>query len=142
MGWDPERRFSARMLDVAEWLADRVDRLPAPTGERPAVVVQDPCHLRHVQCSHQHVRTVLAHVAEIVELDDDGLCCGAGGAYSALEPDLAADIRSRKVAAIDVVVRNVLGQQAAQMCLVEDDYVVEKLSPIRSRAPGYRGAAG
>ena len=40
------------------------------------------------------------HVADIVELDDDGLCCGAGGAYSALQPALASTIRDRKVAAI------------------------------------------
>jgi glycolate oxidase iron-sulfur subunit len=46
------------------------------------------------------VRTVLGHVADIVELDDDGLCCGAGGAYSALQPDLASAVRERKVAAI------------------------------------------
>ena len=37
----------------------------------------------------------------MVELDDDGLCCGAGGAYSALEPELAGAIRERKLAAIE-----------------------------------------
>ncbi|MDO9175943.1 MAG: (Fe-S)-binding protein, partial [Actinomycetota bacterium] len=64
-------------------------------------VVQDPCHLRHVQRAQQSVRTVLAPIAHLVELDDDGLCCGAGGAYSALQPELAADIRTRKLAALD-----------------------------------------
>jgi glycolate oxidase iron-sulfur subunit len=63
-----------------------------------------------VQGVHQSVRTVLAPFVEsLVELDDEGLCCGAGGAYSVLEPDLAGDIRERKLAAIgraaaDVVV--------------------------------------
>jgi glycolate oxidase iron-sulfur subunit len=28
------------------------------------------------------------------------LCCGAGGAYSALQPELAAQIRERKLGAI------------------------------------------
>ena len=47
------------------------------------VAVQDPCHLRHVQRVHGATRTVLRpFVRELVELDDDGLCCGAGGAYS------------------------------------------------------------
>ena len=36
------------------------------------MIVQDPCHLRHVQRAHRAVRTVLAHVADVVELDDDG----------------------------------------------------------------------
>ena len=43
---------------------------------------------------------MLAPVADLVELDDDGLCCGAGGAYSVLQPELAGDIRERKLAAI------------------------------------------
>jgi glycolate oxidase iron-sulfur subunit len=37
----------------------------------------------------------------VVELDDEGLCCGAGGAYAALEPELAGQIRERKLAAIE-----------------------------------------
>ena len=64
------------------------------------MIVQDPCHLRHVQRAHEPVRVLLGHVADVVELDDDGLCCGAGGAYSALQPELAGEIRDRKVAAI------------------------------------------
>jgi glycolate oxidase iron-sulfur subunit len=39
----------------------------------------------------------LAPVANLIELDDDGMCCGAGGAYSLVEPELAAQIRDRKV---------------------------------------------
>ena len=30
-------------------------------------------------------------MSQVVELDDEGLCCGAGGAYSALHPDMASD---------------------------------------------------
>lgn len=98
---DEARRFSARVLDISEWLAQRIDRLPAAAGTRPAVIVQDPCHLRHVQRAHEPVRTLLGHVAEVVELDDEGLCCGAGGAYSTLQPELAGEIRDRKAAAVE-----------------------------------------
>jgi glycolate oxidase iron-sulfur subunit len=72
------------------------------------VIVQDPCHLRHVQRTHLAVRTVLGSVADVVELDDDGLCCGAGGAYSALEPELAGEIRERKLEAISRAGRHVV----------------------------------
>jgi glycolate oxidase iron-sulfur subunit len=101
LGTDDARRFSERVVDVSEWLAERVGRLPTPAGKRLTIIVQDPCHLRHVQRAHEPVRTLLAHVADVVELDDDGLCCGAGGAYSALQPALAGEIRNRKVASID-----------------------------------------
>lgn len=91
--------FAARVHDVHEFVAPRVHEL-APARRLPPVIVQDPCHLRHVQRTHLAVRTVLGAVCDIVELDDDGLCCGAGGAYSALQPELAVQIRERKMSAI------------------------------------------
>jgi glycolate oxidase iron-sulfur subunit len=100
VGTREAERFAARVLDVHEWLAPRVDRLRPATGTRPRVVVQDPCHLRHVQKAHLPVRTVLGVVAEVVELDDDGMCCGAGGAYATLQPTMAAEVRARKLDAI------------------------------------------
>lgn len=100
LGTDGARRFSARVYDVHEWVAPRVADLALAAGSTP-YIVQDPCHLRHVQGVHGAVRDVVGGVGEVVELDDDGLCCGAGGAYSVLEPELAADIRDLKVQAID-----------------------------------------
>ena len=100
LGTEEGARFSARVRDIHEWLAPRLQSLDAPRGPRRVVAVQDPCHLRHVQRTHGAVRVALAPFADLVELDDDGLCCGAGGAYSVLHPSLASDIRSRKLAAI------------------------------------------
>jgi glycolate oxidase iron-sulfur subunit len=93
--------FSTRVYDVSEWLAGRVADLP-PAARRldQPVAIQDACHLRHVQRAHDHVRTVLRPYADIVELDDEGLCCGAGGAYSAQQPELSLAIRDRKVSAV------------------------------------------
>jgi glycolate oxidase iron-sulfur subunit len=104
LGSADARAFSARVQDFSEWLAAQ-SRIPtgAAAGDeraRPSIVVQDPCHLRHVQKAHLAVRTVLAKYYGILETSDDGLCCGAGGAYSALEPELATAVRARKVDAI------------------------------------------
>jgi glycolate oxidase iron-sulfur subunit len=93
--------FSRRVFDIQEWLAQDADRLPPARRRLGPVIVQDPCHLRHVQRTHLAVRTVLAPYADLVELDDEGLCCGAGGAYSTLHPGMAADVRARKLAAIE-----------------------------------------
>ncbi|MBL8775619.1 MAG: (Fe-S)-binding protein [Acidimicrobiales bacterium] len=102
LGTPEAAAFSARVLDVHEWLAGRLDTLPAPGPSAAAdrVAVQDPCHLRHVQKQHQAVRDVLAPYVTLVELDDEGLCCGAGGAYSATQPELSSAIRDRKLGAI------------------------------------------
>ncbi len=102
LGTPEAHAFSARVFDVAEWLAASLDRLPAAAPLDLRVAIQDPCHLRHVQRVHLATRTLLApYVREIVELDDQGLCCGAGGAYSVLEPHLATEIRERKLASIE-----------------------------------------
>jgi glycolate oxidase iron-sulfur subunit len=55
-----------------------------------------------VQRAHAAVHAVLApYVTDLRPLDDDGLCCGAGGAYAVVHPDTAAAIRDRKLASID-----------------------------------------
>ena len=101
LGTDEAREFSARVFDVHEWIAARADALPALRSRAGRVIVQDPCHLRHVQRAHLPVRELLGRFAELVELDDDGICCGAGGAFSAVEPELAGQIRDRKLEAVD-----------------------------------------
>ncbi len=92
------RAFSARVADFSEWLAARP--LPKLRVTTTRVVVQDPCHLRHVQKQHGAVRVVLAPVYELVETGDDGLCCGAGGAYSVTQRELSQRILARKVEAL------------------------------------------
>ena len=99
IGTPEAEAFSARVVDVHSFLASRVHALPRGR-HLGAVAVQDPCHLRHVQRAEQGVRTLLDRFATLVELDDEGLCCGAGGTYSLLQPELSARIRDRKVAAV------------------------------------------
>lgn len=100
LGTDEARQFSSRVVDVHEWLESRLDDFEFDVTERRKVVLQDPCHLRHVQGVHQSVRRCLERAVDVVELGDDGLCCGAGGAYSLLQPRLARQIRQRKLATI------------------------------------------
>lgn len=109
LGTEQAAQFAERVFDIQEWLALHVDKLPTVKPLDVRVAIQDPCHLRHVQRVHEATRTVLApFVREIVELDDEGLCCGAGGAYSVLQPELASEIRERKVASIDRAVPDVV----------------------------------
>lgn len=109
LGTPEAQAFSKRVFDIQEWLAPHVSRLPTVESLDLRVAIQDPCHLRHVQRVHLATRVVLRpFVRELVELDDDGLCCGAGGAYSVLQPELAGQIRERKVGVIDRVAPDVV----------------------------------
>ena len=102
LGTAEAAEFAGRVVDIQEFLALHLDRLPTVTPLDLRVAIQDPCHLRHVQRVHLATRAVLAPcVRELVELDDDGLCCGAGGAYSVFQPELADQIRARKLGSIE-----------------------------------------
>ena len=102
--------FASRVVDINEWVATRADRLPPAVegGPKRRIAIQDPCHLRHVQRAESHVRTVLRPYGELVELADEGRCCGAGGVYSVLQPDLAGLVRTQKVAAISAAQADVV----------------------------------
>jgi glycolate oxidase iron-sulfur subunit len=92
------KEHSDRVRDFSEWCVEA--GVPPLRTTHQRVVVQDPCHLRHVQRAGAAVRSVLQPAYELVETDDEGLCCGAGGAYSVLQQQLSAEVRDRKVAAI------------------------------------------
>jgi glycolate oxidase iron-sulfur subunit len=98
LGTDEAAAFSARVCDFSEWVTEQIPLVLRHTGA--TLVVQDPCHLRHVQRAHAPVRSVLELAYDLVDTDDDGLCCGAGGAYAVLQPELATEIRDRKAAAL------------------------------------------
>ncbi len=102
LGTDAARKFSERVFDSQEWVAQRIDALPTmvASADRRVVAVQDPCHLRHVQKAHLATRKVLERFVDVREIADDGRCCGAGGSYSLLQPELAESIRTQKVAAV------------------------------------------
>ncbi len=104
LGTPEAQAFSARVDDFSEWLARHPALHLRATG-RP-VVVQDPCHLRHVQKVHGAVRTVLAPAYDLLETADDGLCCGAGGAYSVTQRELSQRILQRKTEALHAAAGN------------------------------------
>jgi len=109
LGTDDAVKFASRVRDFSEWLATTGVPHVRATGER--VVVQDPCHLRNVQHCEGAVRDVLRPAYQLVETDDNGLCCGAGGAFSLTEPELADAIRGRKAAAL----RRAMGDEQARV---------------------------
>jgi glycolate oxidase iron-sulfur subunit len=69
-------------------------RLPE-SGDR--VAVQDPCHHRHAQRIVAQPRAILrAAGLTPVEIDIEGMCCGAAGLYSMAHPETSAELGRRK----------------------------------------------
>jgi glycolate oxidase iron-sulfur subunit len=91
--------FSKRVRDITELVAELIEdgSLPRSPIDRGTVAVQDPCHLRHAQRVLSPPRTILRAAGySPVEIDPDGLCCGAAGVYLLLRPQAAAELGARK----------------------------------------------
>lgn len=94
-------RVSALAKDVTEFLAE-LD-LPASTSDTGLTVAY------HSACSMQHGQKITAAPKEllkragfaVVEPREGHLCCGSAGTYNILQPEISAQLRSRKVRNIE-----------------------------------------
>jgi len=103
LGTDEAWRFSSRVRDVTELLAELGAVAAADVPHRPLrVVYQDACHLRHAQAVQAQPREVLAAVPglELIEIDEPDMCCGSAGIYNLTQPRAARDLGDRKARAI------------------------------------------
>jgi glycolate oxidase iron-sulfur subunit len=92
--------FAQRVRDLSE-VVDAT-ALPLRDGPPRRLAWQAPCHLRYVQKADASSRAALEAVpgVEVVEADDQQLCCGAGGAYSVMEPELSSALGAQKCDAL------------------------------------------
>lgn len=99
---DPE--FGHKVRDVTEIVAAAIEdgRLPRLPENGEHVAVQDPCHLEHGQGIVSEPRLVLRAAGyEVLDVDPDGLCCGAAGTYLIDHPDTSAELGRRKAASVN-----------------------------------------
>ncbi len=90
---------SGKALDVTVAVAQAIvdGRLPRLEEDRGQVAIQDPCHLRHGQRVVDEPRHILEAAGyEIVEVDAEGMCCGAAGLYTLLQPEASQQLGNQK----------------------------------------------
>jgi len=92
--------FSARVRDIGELLAARVDDL-APLLKRLPVKVtyHDPCHIAHSQGIRQEPRRLIEMIPGIDfrEMAEADACCGSAGTYNISKPEMSDRVLQRKV---------------------------------------------
>ncbi|MDP9362770.1 MAG: heterodisulfide reductase-related iron-sulfur binding cluster [Chloroflexota bacterium] len=95
---DRAARFSARVRDVTEFLAEG-ELTPPPHPVPRTVTYQEPCHLAHAQRISSQPRALLRAVPglELVEMRESSLCCGSAGIYNLIRREMANDLGDRKV---------------------------------------------
>jgi len=95
LGGYPEA-ISTAVVDATVYLSG----LPLPPLREMSlrVVYHDPCHLRHGQGIVHEPRMLLARIpgVEVLEPEEADVCCGSGGAYSLVHPELSEDMGRRK----------------------------------------------
>jgi glycolate oxidase iron-sulfur subunit len=91
-------RISALTRDLCEVLTPDMVHGAA----RGKVAFQSPCTLQHGQQLRGKVEALLRSAGfELTPVADAHLCCGSAGTYSILQPRIAAELRARKLAALD-----------------------------------------
>jgi glycolate dehydrogenase iron-sulfur subunit len=101
LGWllgdERAQTFAAKVRDVGELLAEtppRAARHPLPMR----VALQDSCHLRHAQRLPLSSRRSLTRIPglQVVEPEEQDLCCGSAGIYNVVQPQAARELGDRK----------------------------------------------
>jgi glycolate oxidase iron-sulfur subunit len=98
---DPAYRDkAARIAAMAKDLSEVVP--PAPGTAKGRVAFQSPCSLQHGQQIRGKVEALLEQAGyELAPVAEAHLCCGSAGTYSILQPALSAQLRTRKLAALE-----------------------------------------
>ena len=97
----PAARVAGLAKDVSEVMAALGLREPGGIP-RLAVAYHSACSLQHGQRVNDAPRHLLAAAGFTVkEVPDGHLCCGSAGTYNLLQPALAEQLRTRKVASIE-----------------------------------------
>ena len=107
---DPDHRVRAARVtllakDISQIIAAEAPALEKLLGARKAngtVAFHSPCSLQHGQQIRGVVESLLQKAGyELTRVADGHLCCGSAGTYSILQPDLATQLRDRKIAALE-----------------------------------------
>lgn len=92
-------KFAAKVQDVNEFLAPRLDRLPINASVNEVVVYHAACHLHHAQRVKEAPLQLLESIPglEVRMPDELEICCGAAGSYNLTQPEMAQRLGRRKV---------------------------------------------
>ena len=92
--------ISGKTLDVSELLMKLELPEGAPRGLR--VAYHAACSLQHGQQIKTHPKTLLKRAGfDVVEPADAHLCCGSAGTYNLLQPEISAELKTRKIRTLE-----------------------------------------
>jgi glycolate oxidase iron-sulfur subunit len=100
---DKARQLSAHVRDLCEVVHAERGSLQTllPSSSRGKLAFHSPCTLQHGQRIRGQIEGLLSLAGyQLTPVPDAHLCCGSAGPYSLLQPELATELRKRKIAAL------------------------------------------
>lgn len=98
-------RDAARVSSIAKDISEILSALnlqPRETRPSMRVAYQAACSLQHGQQIKSQPQDLLRAAGfDVVEPSEAHLCCGSAGTYNILQPDIATQLKTRKIANID-----------------------------------------
>lgn len=121
------RRISEKARDVTEIMA--TVPISADAADRPVVAYHSACSMQHGQKITEAPKTLLKSAGfEVREPREGHLCCGSAGTYNIMQPELAAQLRTRKLDNIEAT--------GAQVVATGNIGCLEQLSGGTKATPG------
>jgi glycolate oxidase iron-sulfur subunit len=102
---DPDLARAAQKIadlakDISEVMAE-IGLLPPVVQTGQKVAYHSACSLQHGQSVRREPKMLLQQAGfEVAEIPEGHLCCGSAGTYNLLQPEIAGQLRARKVANI------------------------------------------
>ena len=91
------QRMSGLAKDITEFMGD-IELKTVLTGEPPIVAYHSACSMQHGQQIKDQPKTLLRVAGfEVREPNEGHLCCGSAGIYNIMQPELADQLKARKV---------------------------------------------
>ena len=108
---DPRAEAAATVAGLALDVSELLVKLGLPEGRRQGlrVAYHAACSLQHGQQIKTAPKDLLRRAGfEVVEPQDNHLCCGSAGTYNLLQPEISAQLRERKVRTLEDKVPQVI----------------------------------
>ncbi|MCG3266916.1 glycolate oxidase subunit GlcF [Yoonia sp. I 8.24] len=103
---DPLAADAARVSAIAMDISEVLMQLDLPKGDdkNTKVAYHAACSLQHGQQIKTHPKTLLKNAGfTVLEPADSHLCCGSAGTYNLMQPEISAQLKSRKVDTLEAL---------------------------------------
>jgi glycolate oxidase iron-sulfur subunit len=130
---DRVKAFSSKVMDISEFLKEKIALTKGEKKSLTKVTYHDPCHLVRGQNVTAQPRAILKDLPgiEYTEMRDAQRCCGGGGSFSFYNYDLSKQIGKRKVDNIEASGASVVVTGCPGCMLQMKDQLGQKGSEVK-----------